>query len=503
MFLGSQTTSTIFDVFRTGYDELYRISGLPQEICYKTDGYEMRARAADMSKRVDVLKISFALSSGVEEQHVVQAMEETRIGGRVQMSDGTCVLTVPPFEWAQLGQLDPLDNLVEQFAAHTLRSKSWDVEVLTYTFHDISINRYIELMKAERASDLHLRAGSKPCIRVDNDLRRLEDEPVLTPADVHHVINHLGTQREVEKLEKEREWSFQFHAAGVGYLRVSGYYKDGALALAIRLVPEEPLSFEDLNIPDTVRQIADSHRGLFLVCGITGCGKSSTLAAMVEYINQTRPAHIITVEDPVEYVFRDKQSIISQREVGRDTLSFANALRGVLREDPDVVMVGEMRDTETIRAAISAAETGHLVFSTLHTMGAVDTVNRIISFFPPAERDIVRQQLAYTLRGVVTQRLLKHKSGVGRIPTLEILLGGKPIVRDAILDGEISKLYDIMEVDSEMKTFDQYSVDLYRDGLVTKEEAISSCQDLEAFERVISGIQSTDGRKLLSDTQLR
>ena len=242
---------------------------------------------------------------------------------------------------------------------------------------------------------------------------------------------------------------------------------------------------------------SDAHRGLFLVCGITGSGKSSTLAAMVEYINLTRHTHIITVEDPIEYVFKDKQSIISQREVGRDTHSFANALRGALREDPDVIMVGEMRDTETIRAAISAAETGHLVFSTLHTMTAIDTVNRVISFFPPAERDVVRQQLAYTLRGIVCQRLLRHKSGSGRIPSLEILLGGQPIVRDAILEGEITKLYDIMEVDTDMKTFDQYAVELYRRGEISREEAVNASSNIGAFDRITSGIQSSEGRKLL------
>jgi twitching motility protein PilT len=217
---------------------------------------------------------------------------------------------------------------------------------------------------------------------------------------------------------------------------------------------------------------------------------------MVDYINASRHTHVITIEDPIEYVYRDKQSIVSQRQVGRDTFSFANGLKGALREDPDVILVGEMRDVDTIRAGISAAETGHLVFSTLHTMTAVDTVNRVISYFPQAERDLIRQELAYSLQGVVCQRLLKRVGG-GRIPCLEILLGGRPIVRDAILEAEISRLHSIIEVDSEMQSFDQHAVELYQKGLVTREEALSACSNDQAFERIISGIKSSEGRKLL------
>jgi len=345
------------------------------------------------------------------------------------------------------------------------------------------------------ASDLHLRAGAPPYVRIDNDLKPL-DYPPITATDMEELVHQLGSQEEIDKLEAERESSFQFHAAGTGYLRVSGYYKQGAMAVAIRLIPERPVPFADLNIPSAVRDVADSHRGLFLVCGITGSGKSTTLASMVDYINEVRHANIITVEDPVEFVYQDKQSIISQRQVGRDTFSFANALRGALREDPDVILVGEMRDMETIRAAISAAETGHLVFSTLHTMTAVDTINRIISYFPQAERELIRQELAYTLRGVVCQRLLRRKGG-GRVPCVELLLGGSPIVRDAIQDGEINKLHSIIEVDSEMKTFDQHAVEMFQADIITKPEALSACSNEESFQRVISGIKSSEGRKLL------
>ncbi len=496
MFIGTKSTSTILDVFKTGMTEIVREQGMPTDVSCKTLDCEIAARGADMGRQVDVMRIAFRLKSGVESNDVAAALESAGISAQVQTTNGTGAITLQAIDWRTLSQLTPLDDVIEKFVARSLRSQSWEVKVIAFKQQDANINVMIEEMKARRASDLHVRAGSRPYIRVDNDLFPLESVPALTADDLQHLVLQLGSQEEVDKLIAERESSFQFHAAGVGYLRVSGYFKQGAMAVAIRLIPEEPIPFEQLNIPPIVQKVADSHRGLFLVCGVTGSGKSTTLAAMVDYINATRHAHIITIEDPIEYVYRDKKSIVSQRAVGRDTFSFANALRGALREDPDTILVGEMRDMETIRAAISAAETGHLVFSTLHTMTAVDTVNRVISYFPSNERDLIRQELAYSLRGVVCQRLLKKKGG-GRIPCLEILLGGKPLVRDAILEGDLSRLYDIIEVDSDMKSFDQYAVDLYKAGQVEKSEAISACSNEEAFERIISGIKSSESRKLL------
>jgi len=495
MFIGTKSNSTILEVFRIGISELVRMTGLPEAVDFRTRNCQMTARAADFMKRVDRLVVEFPLKEGVDPNQVRGALDELKLGARVEFADGKCSLTLPPFEWRQFPRAAAVDKIVETFNVASLRSQSWEVKVKTYKIHDVNINILIEQMKGQRASDLHLRAGSPPYIRVDNDLQPL-DLPAMTAADLQDIVFQLGDQGELDKLEAERETSFQFHSAGVGYLRVSGYFKDGAMALAVRLIPEEPLPFEELNIPDTVRNVCDKPRGLFLVCGVTGSGKSTTLAAMVEHINATRHTHIITVEDPIEYVYKDKKSIVSQRQVGRDTFSFANALRGALREDPDIILVGEMRDIDTIRAAISAAETGHLVFSTLHTMTATDTVNRVISFFPQAERELIRQELAYSLQGVVCQRLLRRIGG-GRIPCLEILLGGRPIVRDAILEGDIGRLHDICEVDSDMMTFDQYAVDLYQRELVTKEEAFSACSNEEAFTRIISGIKSTEGRKLL------
>jgi len=495
MFIGSKSSDTILDIFRVGFSEVTRESGLPEELLFTARGCEIMAKAPDLAKRVDMCRILFSVRPGVSAEELSEASKQLPFSTHCALVDGRGSLMLPPFEWRHLPQLSPVDDLIEKFAENSLRSQTWKVKVVQYVDQHFNINKMIETMKSMNGSDLHLRAGSPPFVRVDNDLVAMP-MPSITAVDMEEIMLQLGDQDEMDRLVAERESSFQFHAAGVGYLRCSGYFKCGALAIALRIIPEEPLPFEKLNIPMVVRNIADAHRGLFLVCGITGSGKSTTLASMIDYVNSVRHAHIITVEDPIEFVYNDKKSIISQRQVGRDTFSYANALRGALREDPDVILVGEMRDMETIRAGISAAETGHLVFSTLHTMTAVDTVNRVISYFPQAERDLIRQELAYSLRGVVCQRLLKKKGG-GRVPCVEILLGGKPIVRDAILEGELDKLHGIIEVDSEMKTFDQHAVELFQAGIVSKEEAISACSNEEGFERIISGIKSSEGRKIL------
>ena len=495
MYIGAQSTSTIIEILQLGIKELVRDVGLVADVRFTTKRCKMQAKSANLQDRVDRWQIIFPTKEGADPAEAQRMMEESRIGGRVKFEDNVCTITVPPFEWRQTHLLAPIDAIVESFAQDTLRSQTWALEVEEYVKSEFNINQLVEMMKGRKASDLHLRAGNKPFVRVDNDLVPL-DLPVISAQDMKEIILQLGGEDELNILETQKESSFQYHSAGIGYLRCSGYIKTGAMALAIRHIPEEPVPFDKLDIPPVVRDVCNKHRGLFLVCGITGSGKSTTLAAMVDYINETRRAHVITTEDPIEFVYKDKNSLISQRQVGRDTFSFANALRGALREDPDVILVGEMRDMDTIRSGLSAAETGHLVFSTLHTTTAVDTINRMISYFPSNERDLVRQELAFTLQGVVCQRLLKRIGG-GRIPCVEILIGGKPIVRDAILDGDIEKLHGIIEVDSDMRSFDQYALELYNRKIVTREEAIRACSSEEGFLRQVSGIKSSEGRKLL------
>jgi twitching motility protein PilT len=495
MVIGSNSKHTILEVLQIGVREVVKKLGLPEEMVFDAGHTKLVAKSIDFNKQIDHLWVEFTAKNGMDAQALKAQLDAARIPNQVVVENGHCRIALPKFEWRQLPQLMPVDKLIAEHTAHTIRSQSWQVSVPKFRRFDFNINVLIEHMMNTNASDIHLRAGSPPYIRHDGELGPM-DLPTLSADDMKEVVFQLGGQEQVDLLHSEKESSFQYHLAGIGFLRCSGYMKMGAMSLAIRFIPEAPLPFDSLALPDVLKKVAMMHRGLFLVCGVTGSGKSTTLASMVDYVNERRHCHIITTEDPIEFVYSDKKAIISQRQVGRDTFSFANALRGALREDPDVILVGEMRDKETIRAALSAASTGHLVFSTLHTMTAVDTVNRIISYFPQAERDVIRQELAYSLVGVCCQRLLKRVGG-GRIPCIELLLANLPMVRDAILEGDINRLYNIIEVDTQMRSFDQYAVDLYKAGKVTREEAISACADEEGFQRVITGIKGTEGRKLL------
>ncbi len=494
MVIGTNSKSTIFDLFQTGVTEIIRQVGLPAELTLSTKGAVIHAKSNQFDKRIDYYAITFDAKEGTDALVVSGKLNELKIPNHVSANNGSCTIKLPAFDWRQLPQLQPIDKVVGEFAVRSLRSHSWVVDIKSYKRQDFNMNVLIERMMETNSSDIHLRPGSPPFMRIDGDLKPV-DMPPLSKDDMHEVVYQLGGDAEVEKLSVDKENSFQYHLAGIGYLRCSGYIKMGAMSLALRLIPERPVPFEKLNLPATIKRMAYMHRGLFLVCGVTGSGKSTTLASLVDHVNETRHAHIITTEDPIEFVYQDKKSIISQRQVGRDTHSFANALRGALREDPDVILVGEMRDQETIRAAISAASTGHLVFSTLHTMTAVDTVNRIISYFSPAEREVVRQELAFTLAGVCCQRLLKRIGG-GRVPCIELLLGESPIVKEAILEGDIQRLHGVLEVDNDMKTFDQHAVELYKAGIVTKEEAESACREPEGFKRIMTGIKGRQGKLL-------
>ena len=278
MLIGSKSSDTILDVFRVGIMELTRQSGLPEEAHFKARGCDMFAKASDLSKRVDSLRIVFSLKPGAKPEEIIEATKAFNFNVHLHMENGTCHLTLPPFEWRHVPHLAPVDALVENFASRSMRSESWLVNVLKFVEQGFNVNRMVEEMKARDASDLHLRAGPPPYLRVDNDLVPL-DMPALTAADMEEIALQLGSQAELDKLSAERETSWQFHSAGVGYLRVSGYFKMNAIGVAIRLIPEDPVPFENLNIPMVVRNIADAHRGLFLVCGITGSGKSTTLAS--------------------------------------------------------------------------------------------------------------------------------------------------------------------------------------------------------------------------------
>jgi twitching motility protein PilT len=344
------------------------------------------------------------------------------------------------------------------------------------------VDALLRTLAARSGSDLHLKVGSAPLMRVDGVLSRTE-EPPLTADDADHIARYLMPSGRWEEFQARSEADFAYGLKGVGRFRVNAFRQRGSVSLVIRLVRIGSPSFEDLGLPPVVAGLADEPRGLVLVTGPTGSGKTTTLAAMIDRINARRPCHIVTIEDPIEVLHPDRTAAVNQREVGVDTDSFVAAMRAAMRQDPDVILIGEMRDVETVQAALAAAETGHLVLSTLHTIDATETVNRIVDFFPPYQQQQIRVTLAGALRGVLCQRLIPGTDG-GRVPALEVMINtGRTAER--ILDGD--RTSEIEEVVAEggfygMQTFDQSLLQLVKDGKVDVRSAIEASSNRHDFE---------------------
>ncbi len=356
------------------------------------------------------------------------------------------------------------------------------------------INDFLKMAIEHGASDLHLKVGSHPVIRVHGHLTPMADQKRLMQEDTIAMAFSIMDAKQKEKFKANLELDIAYSVPGLGRFRVNIFQQRGTVGIVCRVIPIGIKTIRELMLPPILEKIAAEQRGLVLCTGTTGSGKSTTLAAMIDQINATRTEHIITVEDPIEFLHRDKKSIVNQREVGVDTRSFASALRAALREDPDVILVGEMRDYETIETAILAAETGHLVFSTLHTLDATETVNRIISVFPPHQQKQIRLQLAAILRAVISLRLLPKADGKGRVPAAEVMICTSTI-RDCIENKEKTKLIrDYIEQGYSqygMQTFDQSLFFLYKQGLITLEEALRRATNPDEFRLKIQGIQST------------
>ncbi len=338
----------------------------------------------------------------------------------------------------------------------------------------------VELLKFtvdSNASDLHLNAGSPPMVRVDGEMRKI-DVPDLLPDDIHHLIYDIMTDEDRKRFEENWELDFSREIGKMGRFRVNVYYQNYGKAAVFRTIPNKILTLEELNLPDVLIKLCRLDKGLVLVTGPTGSGKSTTLAAMVDYINKNRRSHIITIEDPIEFVHSSKTCLISQREVGRDTHSFSDALRSSLREDPDVILVGEMRDLETISLAISAAETGHLVFGTLHTNSVAKTIDRIVDVFPPDQQSQIRAMFADSVEGVVAQLLLKSASGKGRVAALVTMIATNA-VRALIRENKTFQLSSALQTGSSagMCTMEQAVQALYNQNLITREVAKEHIDD--------------------------
>ena len=345
----------------------------------------------------------------------------------------------------------------------------------------MDIAQLLQFSVKNGASDLHLSAGVPPMIRVDGDVRRV-NVPALDHKQVHGLVYDIMNDKQRKDYEEFLETDFSFEIPGLARFRVNAFNQNRGAGAVFRTIPSKILSLEQLNAPKIFQEISDNPRGVVLVTGPTGSGKSTTLAAMVNYKNETEYGHILTIEDPIEFVHESKRCLINQREVHRDTLGFNEALRSALREDPDVVLVGEMRDLETIRLALSAAETGHLVFGTLHTSSAAKTIDRIVDVFPAAEKDMVRAMLSESLKAVISQTLLK-KVGGGRVAAHEIMIG-TPAIRNLIREAKIAQMYSAIQTGQAvgMQTLDQNLQDLVKKGVVTKQEARLKSANKDNFQ---------------------
>jgi twitching motility protein PilT len=358
----------------------------------------------------------------------------------------------------------------------------------------MNLNDLLKMTFEKRASDLHLKVGVPPILRIDGRLVPLDTEKRTTQEDALTIALSIMNPAQKTKFKEKNELDMAYAVPGLGRFRVNVFQQRGSVGMVFRQVPAKILTFEDLMLPTVLQKIANEQRGLILVTGTTGSGKSTTLAAMIDYINTVRTANIITIEDPIEFLHRDKKSIVNQREIGSDTFSFSDALRSSLRQDPDVILVGEMRDFETISTALTAAETGHLVLSTLHTLDAAETINRIITVFPPYQQKQVRMQLASVIKGIISQRLVAKADGSGRVPAVEVLLGTLSI-REAIIDD--AKTRQVPSIIAQglthygMQTFDQSLLMLYKKGFITYDEALMTASNPDDFALKVKGIQST------------
>jgi twitching motility protein PilT len=339
----------------------------------------------------------------------------------------------------------------------------------------LSIDTLLEQTVARNASDLHVTTGTPPAIRVRGHIEALDSVPPMTADTLQQLLYRILSSEQQKHLEIKRQIDMAYSVPGLARFRVNIYFQRGTLSAAFRLIPHELKTLEELGLPETLHVLAEKPRGIVLVTGPTGSGKSTTLAAMIDEINRTRSEHILTIEDPIEFLHRHKRCIVNQREIGPDAVSFAEALRGALRQDPDVILLGEMRDLETIGTALTAAETGHLVFGTVHTQSAPSTIDRLIDVFPAAQQEQIRIQIAATLQGVVTQTLLPTADGKGRAPAIEILLPDDA-VRNLIRQAKVEQIYSVMQTSTGrgMQTMEQSLAELVLRGVITLEVALSA-----------------------------
>ncbi|MCL4533216.1 MAG: type IV pilus twitching motility protein PilT [Deltaproteobacteria bacterium] len=347
----------------------------------------------------------------------------------------------------------------------------------------------------KKASDIHIKVNSYPIFRIDGDIYKQENFGVMSKEVIEKIAVSMMDKHQLKVFQENRDVDLAYSLHNIGRFRVNIYSQRNSLSIAMRYIPFEIPAFESLNLPKIIKSISLKERGLILVTGITGSGKSTTLASMIDFINRNKPVNIITIEDPIEYLHKDIKAIINQRELGMDVYSFSHGLREALRQDPDVILVGEMRDLETIETAITAAETGHLVMSTLHTLDAQETINRIIAVFPPYQQKQIRIQLASVISAVISQRLIVRADKKGRLPSVEIMIGTETIKECIANEDKTASIRDFLKsgnIQYEMQTFDQSLYNFYKQGLITYEDALAESTSPNDLALLISGVNASD-----------
>lgn len=485
--LGTGNRKSIRDCVRIIEQHLVRVEGNPRKVTLRADNFEVNAERREYRGEFDQYSMKIRVPTEVAAE-LKQVAKDHAEHCSLREEAGSLIINCPQSGRPQSQEaLATLDALCEKISLPEVWRGSGDL----YRVDRISPELIFQAMVQYKASDVHLSPGTAPVFRIDNEMKNSELVGALSSIQISTLIKDTCSPEYWEEFEKTKQTSYNYHQSGIGYARVSAFIKSGAPHCTLRFLPEKIPTFENLHIPrETMTKLAELHRGLLLVTGMTGSGKTTTCAALIDYINAHRNAHILTIENPVEYVHLNKKSVVSQRSLGMDVANFQLAVTGALRHDPDVLLIGEMRDPDTIRAAINAAATGHLVVSTLHANSAPEVVNRIVSFFDPVERDLVKLQLRDCLQCVISQRLLPMVGG-GRIPALEVLFNDVKAINTGILEGNTDAIrIGMQQTVSHSWLFEQYLLNLHREGKISLEDAREFCTDVSIFDQMMMGTYS-------------
>ena len=483
--LGVGQQSSLWSIVQIADEQLRSIHGSPKRMIVRSRGIEIEAARPQFEGEFHSFTVRFPQAGPKLKESVQQFVEASPVACEIAENNGSLVLRCAAPAPAEAAKVhDACDQLSKSFVLPEV----WRIHGEEYRVALLSPEALFRAMVRFKASDAHLFPGAAPVFRVDSLLRRAQGFEPLSSEQILNLIETIAPEKHFREFTERQQCSFIYHQVGVGYSRVSACMKAGVPHCTMRFLPESIPSFEDLNIPrDAMEALGHLHFGLILVTGMTGSGKSTTVASLVDWINSNRSLHILCIEEPVEYVHKSKKSVVSQRDVGEDIGSFHEAVRGALRHDPDVIVIGEMRDPDTIRSAISAAATGHLVISTLHSGTAFEVVNRIVSFFDPVERDLVKLQLRDALKCVICQRLVPRVGG-GRLPALEFLFNDTKPIADSILAGNSMGIkVGMQQTASRSFIFEKYLSDLHAKEQISHETAVSNSSEPEILEQMRLG----------------